>query len=252
MKKIWSMLLLMSAGLAFAQEKEEKKELPLSADRPDQTETSVLVPKGMFQMENGFSYEKTNGNESEWMTLSTLIKYGVNDNFELRLIAEYTTLRSATDTVSGLLPIKLGIKAKLTDEKGAVPAISLLGHLLLPNTASKNLKAEYYAAEFRIAAQHTLSDKFNLGYNIGAEWDGETPDATFIYTLTTGASITEKLGAFVEVYGFAPEDDAANHNFDAGLTYLLNNDFMIDASCGVGLTENAPDYFLSAGFSFRF
>ncbi|MEO5905559.1 MAG: hypothetical protein ABIQ11_02450, partial [Saprospiraceae bacterium] len=28
---------------------------PIATDRPDQTETPSLVPKGYFQMENGFS-----------------------------------------------------------------------------------------------------------------------------------------------------------------------------------------------------
>ncbi|MBF6609373.1 MAG: transporter, partial [Flavobacterium sp.] len=34
-------------------------------------------------------------------------------------------------------------------------------------------------------------------------------------------------------------------------TYLLSNDFMLDVSGGFGLTDNAPDYFMALGFSFR-
>lgn len=60
----------------------------IQTDRPDQTETPALVPRGMFQMENGFSFEDAgNGNESI-VAPSSLLKYGLNDNFELRLILE--------------------------------------------------------------------------------------------------------------------------------------------------------------------
>src|SRR5690606_5007127 len=98
------------------------------------------------------------------------------------------------------------------------------------------------APEFRFVMQHTLSDKVSFSYNLGAEWDGEVPDATFIYTVATGIELTHSLGMFLELYGFAPENDRAAHNFDAGLTYLLSNDFMLDVSGGFGLTDNAPDY----------
>ena len=31
---------------------------PIQADRPDQTETPAIVPKGMFQTETGFTFQK--------------------------------------------------------------------------------------------------------------------------------------------------------------------------------------------------
>ena len=80
----------------------------------------------------------------------------------------------------------------------------------------------------------------------------ETPRPTYIYTLTTGIALSERVGGFVELYGFAPVHDKADHRFDGGLTCLLNNDLMIDLSAGVGLTNNAPDYFVSLGLSCRF
>ena len=100
--------------------------------------------------------------------------------------------------------------------------------------------------------QHTLSERFTLAYNVGAEWDGETPSTTFIYTLTSGYSITRKLGVYVEFYGFAPQQQATDHRFDGGFTFLINQNIMVDVSGGFGLTENAPANYLSLGFSYRF
>jgi hypothetical protein len=249
--RLFILSLLLTSPAVFSQEEKQNQPEPIATDRPDQTETPDIVPKGMFQMENGFSYEKIDEQESSIVSPTILFKYGINDNLELRLITEYVTNELGDEKISGINPVLIGFKAKLIDEKGIIPKTSFIGHLLIPDLASADFKADYYATEFRFTMQHTLTDKINLGYNLGAEWDGFSPDATFVYTLTSGFSLTEKFGAFVEVYGFAPQNDKADHRFDAGLTYLLSNDAMIDLSGGFGITENAPDYFASVGFSFR-
>ena len=243
------LVMLFFVGEAVAQEQQQPE--PIQTDRPDQTETPALVPKGMFQMENGFLYQKENDDENSLVTPTVLAKYGVNENFELRLIIEYNTIESAGQKTSGFNPILIGTKIKMCEEKGIVPKTSFIGHLLIPKFASEDFKADYYATEFRFVMQHTLAEKLSLSYNLGAEWDGISPDATFIYTLATGFTFTDKLGGYAELFGFAPQNDTANHNFDGGLTYLLSNNMMLDVSAGVGLTENAPDYFVSCGFSFR-
>jgi hypothetical protein len=250
MKQIFSTLFLVIGSVGFAQTTETPEIEPIEADRPDQTETPSIVPKGMFQMENGFVFEK-DGNAKTFVTPTSLWKYGVNENFELRLITELSFTEADGQRLDGLNPVKVGFKAKLFDEKGIIPKTSIIAHLQIPDLASKSLKADYYAALFRFTMQHTLSDKFTLGYNLGAEWDGLTPNATFIYTLTGGFSITDDLGCYAEIFGFAPEEETAYHSIDGGFTYLLSNDFMLDASAGFGITENAPDYYVSLGFSFR-
>ena len=96
-----------------------------------------------------------------------------------------------------------------------------------------------------------MSDKFRLSYNLGSEWDGFTAAPTFLYTLTTGYSITEKLGSYVGLFGFSTQKNEASHNFDGGITYLINHNFMLDLSSGVGLTANAPNFYTAFGFSYR-
>jgi hypothetical protein len=245
------MLLLLTAMGANAQIQDEKKPEPIETDRPDQTESPSIVPKGMIQVETGFSFEQTDDDIKNLLTPSVLWKYGVTDKFELRLITEFASEDTVGETLSGFKPILVGLKVSLSEEKGIIPKTSFIAHLLLPNIASEDFKAEHYAGEFRFTMQHTLSDKVKLGYNLGAEWDGESPDATFVYTFTTGFSITEKFGIYAEVFGFAPENETAYHSFDGGITYLLSDNAMIDASGGFGLTENAPDYYAALGFSFR-
>ena len=228
------------------------QDLPsIQTDRPDQTECPFITPKGYLQFENGFSYEKVDRNSQEFVTPSILTKFGINDHFELRLITEFSMQENDSEKISGINPVLVGFKVRLLEEKGIVPTTSFIGHLGLPKLASSELKATYYSPEFRFTMQHTLSDKQTLSYNLGAEWDGETPEPTFIYTLTTGFSFTEKIGGYIEIFGFIPQIEKPDHRFDGGLTYLLNPNHQLDISAGFGLSKISPDYYVAIGYSFR-
>ncbi len=227
-------------------------------DRPDQTEAPSLVPKGGLQVETGFVYQQdraTGITTINYTYNTTLIKYGVNEFIELRFIQEYlgTQVRlsdSQKTKTKGFSPLALGVKIKIADEKGIIPQAAFIGHINL-RSGSKGYAPSYTAADFRFTFAHTLSDKFSLNYNLGAEWNGETPEASFLYTLALGYSITDKAGLFVEGYSFFPEDSKADNRFDAGFTYKFSPIVQWDFSGGVGLSKNAPDYFLSTGISFR-
>ncbi len=229
-----------------------KAQTPIQTDRPDQTECPFITPVGFIQAENGFTYENIDKHHKS-ITLPTILwKYGINKNVEFRLITEANTTKSYGSKVSGLVPTIVGFKVSVSEEKGIIPATGFIGHIAIPNAASNNFKATYYAPSFRFNMQHTLSNQFTLAYNLGAEWDGETPEPTFIYTLTSGMVITEKLGAYIELYGFAPQKQSADHRADGGFTYLITNDVMVDISGGFGITKESPENYFALGFSYRF
>jgi hypothetical protein len=166
------------------------------------------------------------------------------------LITEFATIKS-DQTMSGLNPVTIRIKEKIADESGILPTTSFIGYLTIPHFATDNFKTTYFAPAFRFTMQNTLSDKFSIGYNLGLEWDGESPYPTFIYTFTTDYSISNKIGIFIEIYGFTPQKLKADHRFDCGLSYLLRPNVSLDIEGGAGLTPNAPKYYLACGFSFR-
>ena len=255
MKKI-ILFIVASFGvlLVSAQEKPE-----LVTDRPDQTEAPVLVPKGAIQVETGFQIEtdrQKNIETKNYTYNTTLLKYGVNEHFELRLINEYlgtsTHVEGDTKTtkVSGLSPLALGVKIKLAEEKGFWPQAAFIGHVNLVS-GSTEYEPDYTAADFRFTFAHTLSEKFSLSYNLGAEWDGETPDAAFLYTLSLGYRLNDRIGTFIEGYSFFPEHSKADNRVDAGVTFLITPLVQWDISGGLGLSDNAPDGFVSTGLSFR-
>lgn len=224
---------------------------PIQTDRPDQTESPSIVPVNYFQAENGFTYEQVHGDEKNIVAPSILWKYGMNDRFELRVITEHAIEKDKTGSVNGIVPITVGCKANLCSEKKWIPMISFIGHVTSRNWGSKKYQTTYAAPSFRFTCQHTLSDQFSLGYNIGAEWNGETALPAYIYTLTTGCSLTDKFGGYVEVYGFIARHNTADHRVDGGFTWLLSNDFMIDISGGAGISKISPAFYVALGFSYR-
>lgn len=254
MKRVFFSALLFGYGVV-AHAQTEKPEIV--TDRPDQTEAPVLVPRGGLQIETGFIYEKDQEHDLETTNITyntTLIKYGVNESLELRFITEYlgeqAQLGETEEKVRGFSPMSLGVKLKIAEEQGFWPQAAMIGHIAL-RTGSEVFEPSYTAADFRFTFAHTLSEKFALSYNLGAEWNGETPDAAFLYTLSLGYVISTRAGIFIEGYSFFPEDSKADNRVDAGFTYKITPVVQWDVSGGIGLSSNAPDSFVSTGISFR-
>ena len=225
---------------------------PIQTDRPDQTESPAIVPVNYLQAENGFAYEQWSDDEKSITAPSILWKYGMNERFELRVITEHVIEKSAGSTMNGIVPVTVGFKANLCQEKNWIPTISFIGHLTSRNWGSKKYHTAYAAPSFRFTCQHTLSDKLSLGYNVGTEWNGDHALPVYIYTLTTGLSLSGKLGSYIEMYGFLSQHNTADHRIDGGFTWLLNNNCMFDISGGAGISTISPAYYVALGFSYRF
>lgn len=238
----------------------DKSTTALVTDRPNVTESSLTVGKGIFQIETGalFIDNSTNSLEIERTVYNTtLLRYGMTDNFELRLGWDYlnaSTQRGNLElfNTTGFNPLLIGVKIEIMDANGWMPQIGLLTHLRLPFTAAQEFKPENTGMEFFFAFDHSLSNKSGLGYNLGARI-GDDRSLEYIYSLSYGYSLTTKWGMYGEIYGNFPENNTAAHLWDAGFTYLVNNNLQLDATLGTGFQSSATeqDLLVSAGVSYR-
>ncbi|MDX1463459.1 MAG: transporter [Marinirhabdus sp.] len=258
MKK--ALLLCSIAFYSAAYAQEDTSVEPMVTDRPDATESPLTVPKGYVQIEAGGFYTTYEENRLETEVYgynTTLIRYGVLDNFEFRLGWNFEETRFNANGVenpnvlSGFSPLLAGMKVEIADEAGWKPQIGLLGHLYLPFTAGSDYRPETTGADFRFSFSNTLSDRSSIAYNIGAQWGNDSPEVAYVYTLAYGFAVTDQFGLYAEVYGDLPEDNRANHLWDAGVTYMLKPNLQLDATVGSSFTEG-QDLLLSAGASFRF
>ncbi len=239
----------------------------LITDRPDQTEASSTVPAGYVQIETGwiFSRDDEEGVRQQAHELpGTLVRIGLVDWLELRAgwrgyRREEVRVGSLRADRDGVGDAELGTKIHLRHENGALPEVAFLVAGSLP-VGSEGFSADRVDPSFRFNLSHTLSERFALGYNLGMFWEskvGETGKRTtlsnYLYTLALGVGLTEQLGPLVEVFGdisaSATGDPA--HSFDGGFTYLLRNNLQLDVAAGVGLTKEAPDWFVGVGVSVR-
>jgi hypothetical protein len=242
----------------MAQEAETEEEM--ITDRPDATESPRVVPRKSIQIETGFFYESFKEQQVQNETIgynTTLLRYGVLDNFEMRLgwnfeegVISENGIRNQ-DVSSGYSPLLLGMKIEIIREKGLMPDIGFLGHVSLPFFAGSDYRPETTGVDFRFSFGHTLSEKSSIGYNLGAQWGNDSSEASYVYTFAYGYSILEKLGAYIEIYGDFPEDNKATHYWDSGFTYNIKNNIQVDATVGQSFGDG-QDILLSAGVSYRF
>ncbi len=243
-------LLIALSTIALSQE----NTIELITDRPDQTESSAIVPFHSLQIETGFIYQKDHSNNNDYISYSyptTLLRYGLLANTELRLGFEFLGDKYNNENITrGFGPLYIGSKTKIIEEENGIPEVAILGGLILPFTAKEDFKTRYTAADFRFAFSHTLSEIVSIGYNLGIQWDGNTPGPGYFYSGALGISITEKTGMFLEYYGVIPEANEKENLFDTGITYLVKPNLQLDFSGGIGINNHAPDYFISFGLSY--
>jgi len=240
-------------------------------DRPDQTESAIVVRPGKLQIETGLTITKDDDGHALEIP-GTLFRVGIVERFELRIGMSGMNKSFGTDGEAGLGDIDLGGKLRLWDERGWRPEAALLFSASLP-VGEDEFSSGRIDPSFRFSFAHTLSERVGLGYNLGMTWEtGEEvrsehfrawltgrervekeTDVFVNYTATVGVGLTDQLGMFVEFFGDVGLDDADTaHYFDGGFTWAPLTHLQFDLSAGVGLNDAASDWFVGAGCSVRF
>ena len=264
MKKLTSAIFFISlVSFSIAQEgtqSESSNEFELITDRPDLTESSVLVPHKYLQIESGYVIESAKtaaSNLKSYTYNSTLFRYGLFKNLELRVGLEYlgqTTINNQTEEKlqSGLGPLYTGFKFNLWKEAGWRPELSVLTGIIMPFTANENYKPTSSLKDVKFLLTNTLSDKVSVTYNLGPEWTDGFNLNTFFYSLALGIGLDDKFGLFLEGYGWFYANSPNEHFADAGFTYLARPNLQLDVSFGSALSAAAKPYrFFGFGASYR-
>ncbi len=219
-------------------------------DRPDQTESSSTVPKGSFQIESGVVVGFSKIEEvSERQTLapSTLFRYGITNGIELRFVNQFESIKNRTtsDKVNGMSDLEIGTKFQILQKDNVNTEIAFLSHLIIPS-GSKELTIDKMGTINKLSISHAISETVGIGYNVGYDYFG-TGKGNFTYSLALAIGLSPKLGIYLEPYGGIIEFDDHESNFDAGFTYLIQDNFQLDVSFGTGLNHNMT--YISAGAS---
>jgi len=227
----------------------------LVTDRPDQTESAVVVPRRSLQVETGITLERDDDVEILAVP-GTLVRYGLSHRFELRLAwPGWVQVEDGSESTDGLADPEVGMKLALASR----PELALLAHVSLP-VGDEEVGAPDPAPSMRLSAAHELTERLGFGWNAGIETGSQQLDegrtrllARWVYTAAMGFDLSDTWGAFLEVFGDLPASDPspAAHSMDGGITWLLSPRLQLDLAAGIGLNADAADRFATAGLSIR-
>lgn len=236
---------------------------PISTDRPDFVESSLVVGDGMTQVETSVACERAEAGSHLWNT-PTLLRMGINDALELRLETEGVV--SAQDGASpafaeaGVADVSLGVKWHHQDggKTGSWrPSSAWLLHVDLP-TGGSPYRSEHATPSLRWVAEWQLAEGWSIGVMPGLAWTddgGRGRTAKGIFGLAVGREITSNLRGFAElaVPEIARNDDGGTvASLNTGLAWRLGPDTQLDAAIGLGLNGNSPESAVTIGLSHRF
>ena len=234
----------------------------LVTDRPDQANSPVTVLPRVLQVETGILYTEEYEGDERSRTLAvpqTLIRTGLSDRIELRLSFDGYLSEDVEDN-DGLGDSAIGFKINVLKESGILPEIGFLARLTLP-TGENALSSEREDPAFQFLFSNTVTERITIGYNLGMAWKtvedesggGRDTLSSFQYAVSVGFGITDHLGSFAESFGNVPMSAKGNpsHSFDIGFTYKVQRNIQLDASYGIGISDDADDWFAGAGISLR-
>lgn len=224
----------------------------LVTDRPDQTESAVTVPLHSLQIETGFVYENSSENDfimHNYSIAGTLFRYGLMNDFELRIGTGYI-IQNGEESVNDVDDLLIGFKINLLEENSQEIDLGILAHSNIP--ISSNIQMKDVEPEVIISAAKTITDYLSTGINLGGKYLDSLKAFEYIYTSAVGLSLLENINAFIEIYGNFSQASSSKHNFDGGITYMLNDVLQLDLSAGKSLGQSTKSWFISTGISIRY
>jgi hypothetical protein len=248
MKKLFITVLMICAGFgAWAQEESE-----FTADRPGASTGPNVVGHHVVQLEQGIQYDG-DGGAGTFTFSSTLLRYGLFPNMELRLGGD-GFLYQQDGAYQGFKPafsgLSLGTKIKCFEGRGSIPAVSVLADFSIPCTATEGFNVEHLAPSLYLLFENPVNDWFSIGYNVGAEWDGVLPAPTAFVALCLGFSATENLGCFVESYNYFNKLGNV-YAMDFGLSWQVCRKVQLDIAANMDLMNPSQCWAISCGVAWQ-
>jgi len=236
-------------------------------DRPDITESAVTVPLHFIQIETGYQYNKEGLKFIDHFG-STLLRYGLTSNIELRFAGEYQKLNFSPGVVlqtpgddfvisydknEGFAGSMVGAKFQLTNSNNN---FSVLTQFYLP-IGKRGLVPEKVEPEIILAYDTQLTKSLVAGINTGIHWNSTTEKMNLFYSISFGVTLTRFVSWFLEYSGtYANQNNFNNFNkfthlAEAGITVLVRKNIQLDLYAGTNIITNDLNWFWGTGISLR-
>lgn len=224
---IWATFVLIGSNL-IAQN--------ITTDRPDQTESSSVIPEKSIQIESGLLIEEIgkNGEKSLYFP-SSLLRIGLTKYLEIRVMQQLEHRIYNTNNIIGFNDIELGVKIQIIKNEMRSTEIAILSHVGIPNS-SNFFTNNTIGLVNKICISHATKNRINIGYNIGYNHFKDNR-GNITYSLAAGFEINEKINTYIEPYGQVIELENWESSINIGVTYLLKNNIQLDYCIGAGINH---------------
>lgn len=223
----------------------------IATDRPAITNSSVVVPDGSFQAENGFLETSSQG-QSVLDGPESLVRFGVAKRTELRFMVPDYFHNLTTSGGSGFGDFAFGVKEQLGPTLGKFD-VSVILFVSFP-TGANTVSSGGYDPGFQVPWSRALSANWTAAGMFSVYWptQGRTRNVTGESTFLLDRQLTKPWDAFIEYAGDFPEVGGPRHLLHFGTALKIAKQQQIDFHVGVGLSSAAVDHFVGIGYSFRF
>jgi hypothetical protein len=221
-------------------------------DRPDITESGIVVPKGSLQAENGLTLTSDHGQRT--LDLSeTLLRLGVGSRTELRLmIPNYSYGVGGRNPAFGFGDVAVGVKKQLGPLLNGFD-LSVIAALSLP-TGADRISSHSVDPFLKLPWSRDLKGRWSVGGMFSMFWNTDEGRRNFTWepTFYVERQITSPLDLFIEYAGDYPQRGGARQVMHIGGAYKVTPKQQVDLHFGAGLSPGAPKRFFAVGYSFRF
>jgi hypothetical protein len=223
----------------------------LVTDRPDFTESAVVVPADSLQLEGGATW--LDGSEGSELLSGPelLLRWGIAESVELRLVAPDRLWDSAADGIDGFTDVAVGAKFQLARGAAGWDA-ALIAIAYLP-TGDIGLTSDAVDPVVAVAVARDVSPNWSLGAQVTTAWPTIDEDRRLAAgaTVVLGAGLGERVGTFIELAAERLEDEPTGILLHHGYTFAMTPTVQLDLHAAAGLNDAAPDLLLGAGFAVR-
>ncbi len=259
----------------------------INTDRPDFTDATYSVGKGVTIIESGYTFRSVRDHEAKVNQTrrsipEVLVRYGLTDEFELRMKWNGYAMSDIHDGATGFRQqifggddLYLAFKYEMKQQAGWSPMLTLLSGSTVP-TGTNGVSSNAMQPFVNVVAGWGIRRWLYLKASTGVDWQrisistliggGSTPLATtvidqrdYIVVYHNSVSLlyqaTKRVGGFIEFFNLcttnAVDNRPANY-VDTGLFIYATPNVQWDVRYGKRLSDRIDEFFAGAGFSVRF
>ncbi len=222
----------------------------IATDRPDVTNSSIVVPFGSLQNENGVNVSGHDGRQSVDGTNSRW-RLGIAPCLEVLVDLPTYFVNVHGAGVSGFTDISPAIKWQISPVPGKID-LSVVSGIALP-TGSAAIEGRGAQPYVQLPWSWELHDGWGVSGMLTEFFrpDDFTARRITETTFSLEKKLTERFSLFTEYVGDYPQGGSSSQLWNSGSVFRLTRTQQVDFHFAIGLNHNAPSYIVGVGYSFR-